>query len=65
MLKIKWYKFLNNAIFSSEATQKWLGITVKILKVFAYMLTFLVVLGTEAEMRHSSEQLTTIVIING
>jgi hypothetical protein len=43
---------LNNFYFSSEATQKLLGITVKILKVLAYMLTFLVVLGTAANTRH-------------
>jgi hypothetical protein len=30
-----------------------LGITVKILKVLAYMLTFLVVLGTAANTRHA------------
>jgi hypothetical protein len=44
---------INNFYFSSEATQKWLGITVKILKVLAYMLTFLVVLGTAVITRHA------------
>ncbi len=43
---------ITNFYFSSEATQKWLGITVKILKVLAYMLTFLVVLGTAAITLH-------------
>jgi hypothetical protein len=54
---------INNFYFSSEATQKWLGITVKILKVLAYMLTFLVVLGTAANTRHCVSNLSFSIAI--
>jgi chitin synthase len=56
---------------SSEANQKWLGITVKILKVFAYFLTFTVLLvcgvvtkGTTLFMASQIKQGRTIEFCN-